>query len=259
MAVEAPIVLGPDEGLTHTPHKFGLFSAVKPTAAYGGRWGMGVTINDLCGVDAPDAQDVQCLPGGTDIDWDAIVQDSGIGGDIEAKEMVLPIKCKMVGMEDTKAKAVSLFARVEQNGYERILATDAYAGGTGVGGADVANVETALATALQAWYVDNGEQAIVHASPAVATMLGSHVVNRTDHAELRTGERLVIGGGYSLTGQPNTLFVTGDLLAFEGPKATIEVPNYTNNDYVVIVRKTVLVGSQCPAIFVDIADTGLTG
>lgn len=258
--VSAPIVLDPGD-LTATPHKFGLFSALN--RGTGPRhWATGVTVNDLCAQGVPASEAVICAPGYTDIDWDAITADSGIGIDIEARELVLPIGCKMLGMEDTKVKARSLFTRIEQSGWERVLADVAYTDGTGAGGADVTNVVTGMAALLDAWYALNGTQAIVHASPGVATWLSAAglVNNRTSHAELDTGERLVIGGGYKfVTGHPNVLFASADLVGYEAPMNEFEVANTATNDYTFVINKTILVGSQCPMIYVDLADTGLTG
>lgn len=252
-SIAAPVILGPD-GITHTPHKFGLFSAVKPTAAFSGRWGMGVTIDDLCGQTVGNAA-VVCAPGGQVIDWGALAVDSGIGEDIEAREIIYALRCKMLDRDATVTKATNAFGRLEQVGYEKILGDVAYTDGTVSGGADVTSVEAALAELLNDWYTVNPGQAIVHVTPNVATLLKSHVVNRTDHAELRTGEKLVIGAGYT---NRNAMFASADLVAYETPNWVQDIPNTTNNDLTVLVRKTALVGSLCPMIYADLASTGLT-
>jgi hypothetical protein len=249
--VAAPVVLGPD-GLTATAHKFGLWSVLMPTLD-NGRWVDGLTINDVPSTAVNASEMVDCAPGYVDIDWDAITQTSGIGHDIEARELVTALGCKLLSIEDTKAKAISLFNRLEQSGHEKILGDVAYTDGTVGTAAAEASVEDALADVLDAWYTANGTQAIVHASPGVATLLGSHVLNRTDHAELRTGEKLVIGAGYTALTPAHALFVTGDLILRQSTSQTFEVANKTNNDLTIGVHRTVLVGSTTPMIYADLA------
>ena len=123
-----------------------------------------------------------------------------------------------------------------------------------VGG--IAGARNALAVALSKW--KSPVEPIVHMTPNVAVALGSTIQNKTSHIELRTGERVAVGYGYSDEITDDTegwIALTGPVVVRYGTSINSE-PALSRDDNTVLAlaERPYAIGHLCKAIHVTVND-----
>lgn len=249
VSVSAPLAVDLSEVADASPHKFGIFSAFDPKTVNPERWSEGLALDHVCALPFAD-QPVLCVPGGQSIDWTAFAATLGDGTVYEPRLLVYGLNCVIPQMQHTKDKLAEAFPTVEQAGWEKALSDRVVADGAVAASAALqANVTIALAVLLRDFYgTITKTEAVVHASPDVATLLSDSLVRVGTHLETKTGERFVVGTGYPAA----TLFATGALFGYRGATQAFEVLNHTSNDHYAYVARNILIGSICNPMRVNL-------